>query len=199
MEFTFNRKQALGIALLAICGVLTAGCGNVVDQGILYAPASSTNIGTINATTGVDQWGVDNNFKCSGEYSVAPVKILSSSRANYYEVCSSVVSGQNWSILVHGQTSVATTLCVLPALMTTAGTYSWIRDPSIVTTAAPTSFCSPITSTGAYFTFASLKSANVSFNAAYIVEQPNLALMLSCLKNNNLGACPAYSQGTWSN
>jgi hypothetical protein len=185
------KSQVAALFVLTLLS-LTTGCGNIYDPNGNYAPASSWNIQSNDTSTGVDSWGRDNNYSCPNSATVAPVQITQTDQSNFFTVCKSVLATESWSILVHGKTTSSSTICFFPAVKTLNGSYNWIPDPSNPST--PTSTCSLGTTSGAYFVFTTLQKSNISFDSAFIVEQPFVNAMKYCLLSG-LVNCPAYSVG----
>lgn len=186
-------KKHVSVSLIFMMTGIITGCGNINNPQANNVPESSWDIPAINTAAVGSLYGEDSNYSCNGKATINPIKIVATNRSDYYSVCTNVNSGKNWSILVQGQALTSNTICAFPAAITTSDAYQWIENPSKSFT--PTYLCSPFTSSGAYFAFSALQTANITFNSLFIVEQQDVTTMISCLLNNFMGTCPPYSVG----
>ncbi len=189
----FKPSRAAPALLILILAALSTSCANSLGAKAGPPNPYATGVSFSDTSLYQNQQGV---FTCPTAANVLPSGSASSTVGlnDQYTVCTDTASTAQ--ILVHGQTSASSIVCVFPAQVIDA---AHIYTKPDLTTGLPWYQCVdtsqlPTSTTGASFTF-----TGIAFNAAFIVEGPDVQTMQRCLYTNAPGACPAYSYGEFRN
>ncbi len=166
---------------------LVVGCGNLGHSNAIVAPPESYQFQSDSTTGATDSSYefISSNFICNGVSTITPKLELFTNGTGHFEVCRNKNTNNQTDVAVHGKTINSGSICVFPAEMNGTGNSNYIVDSK----GSPISQCQQATTdiTGqpaAYFAFKGSLGNNTGFNAAYVVELPQRALMKYCLVMN---------------
>lgn len=199
-----NRPPLSTRQLLAIVLATTAlgGCGNdynslanhpLYPYGTVYATGYASGDYGMGGNFDPSSlyYGSQQGFQCPASPNIVPAGGTNGvGGRDAYTACPNPQLPT--ALLVHGQTTVSTVVCVFPAQVSAGASQAYAEpDPS---TGLPLYQCVdtsllPDPTEGIQFQF------STTFNAVFIVEGPDATTMQQCLASGVPSACPPYSYG----
>lgn len=184
---SLRQKLAVAASLTLIIGL--TGCGNIGGSGRRAPEDAYSRALSSNGLADPDSIGVT---RCQDRpYNVTPRSSSSYDGSGSYTACA--ITGQAYSVELHGETTTSETLCVFPAQYYPPDQYNdyprvaWKIDSN----GFPLYKCQDISNeNGSLFTF---NLTNYDF--VYVVELPWKDPMRTCLLQGNEYLCPNFASG----
>lgn len=176
-----DRSRALHRATTALASLslslLASSCGGrVFNSYVPTAPKSA--FASQGDWSNLETDDKNGDFVCPDHPDVIPDYDSVRDGSGHFTVCSNPKDAT--SVLIHGEISHGSSICVFPALV--------VDDSNV--SALPNWKCVPATEGGAMVSFPGFK-----FNAAFIVTNHERDQMRACLVQGNYYLCPSYSFG----
>jgi hypothetical protein len=187
-----NSAKAPQLIFFGLIALLVSSCGNyaggargirISSNGISYgATADLSGLSGIGNTT-------EGNYTCPNSANVLPNGDSNYDSKGKYTVCTNASNQAN--ILIHGKTRASSGFCLFP-IQYIDSTHAFYKPD--LTTGLPLANCVTIDSSNSS-NGVEMSFANITFNAAFIVDDTDKDQMQLCLANANSSACPLYSYG----